>query len=229
MPHPDTEQPRQTAPNEPVDTRRNRADGDLTRQRILEAAGQLFAERGYHSTTSKAVCERAQTNLAAINYHFGSRDGLYQAVVSTALNHLVGLDYLRQLASSDASAQEKLSLLIDGLVFSVIEERSWHPRIWAREILSPSPQHALILRNETLPRAEIVLPILAELTGLPADAPALSSGLLAMIAPCMLLMLAEPTVETPIQPLFQRPAHEVAAELRRFVFAGLAAFSPLPR
>lgn len=208
--------------------RRSRTDGDLTRTLILDAAGQLFAENGYQDTTSKAICALAGTNIAAVNYHFGSRDGLYLAVMSEVMRHLLNLDYLNQVADSDKSAEEKLSQLIDGLVHSLIEERSWHPRVWAREIMTPSPLMPQVLKTETLPRVEIVLPILAELTGLGVDDPHLRYGLLGLMSPCLMLMISNPDLPTPIQPIFQRPADEIADHIKRFVLAGLGALGPGP-
>ncbi|MDF5938828.1 helix-turn-helix domain containing protein [Pseudomonas aeruginosa] len=63
-----------------MSTRRRtpRSDGESTRARILEVAGRLFAQHGYANTASKAICEEAGADLAAINYHFGSRDALAQ-------------------------------------------------------------------------------------------------------------------------------------------------------
>ena len=53
----------------------NRKDGAETYLRILTAAGKLFAEQGFASTTNKAVAQHAQVDLASINYHFGNRSG----------------------------------------------------------------------------------------------------------------------------------------------------------
>ena len=61
--------------------RRPREDGNATRQKIIEVAGTLFAEKGYAETSSKEITERAGTNIAAVNYHFGSREKLYIAVL----------------------------------------------------------------------------------------------------------------------------------------------------
>ena len=55
--------------------RGTRADGELTRTRILETAGQLFAAHGFAATPSKAIAAQAEVDLASINYHFGSRNG----------------------------------------------------------------------------------------------------------------------------------------------------------
>ena len=58
-----------------------REDGEVTRRHILETAVRLFAEHGYADTTSKMICKEAGVNIAAVNYHFGSRDDLYRAVL----------------------------------------------------------------------------------------------------------------------------------------------------
>lgn len=60
--------------------RRSRADGDRTRQRILEVALPLFAERGYAGTSIRTVATAAGVNVATLAYHFQDKDGLYLTV-----------------------------------------------------------------------------------------------------------------------------------------------------
>ncbi|WP_432696701.1 TetR/AcrR family transcriptional regulator [Marinobacterium sp. YM272] len=206
-------------------TRRSRTDGEATRSRIIDAAGQVFAERGYHDTTSKEICKRAGVNLAAVNYHFGSRDGLYLAVVGEVMSHLLELEYLQQIAASDKSAADKLGEMIDGLVHSLIEDRSWHTRVWAREILTPSPVLAAITATEAMPRIEIVLPLLSDLTGIPSDDPRRFYGLLGLMSPCLMLLIIDPDQPTPIQSIYSRPADEIADHIKRFIFSGLRSFA----
>jgi AcrR family transcriptional regulator len=55
--------------------------GEETRRRILIAAEQLFAERGISSTSLRALTRAAGVNLAAVNYHFGSKEALLDAVI----------------------------------------------------------------------------------------------------------------------------------------------------
>ena len=51
-----------------------------TKDRLLDAAEQLFAERGYDATSMRELTTAAAVNLAAVNYHFGSKRELFAAV-----------------------------------------------------------------------------------------------------------------------------------------------------
>jgi AcrR family transcriptional regulator len=57
-----------------------------TRQRLLKAAGKVFAERGFRAAAVHDICERARANIAAVNYYFGSKEHLYTAVLQYAFN-----------------------------------------------------------------------------------------------------------------------------------------------
>jgi AcrR family transcriptional regulator len=56
-----------------------------TKNRILDVAERLFGERGYAATSLRAVTDAAGANVAAVNYHFGSKEGLLRAVVDRAM------------------------------------------------------------------------------------------------------------------------------------------------
>jgi AcrR family transcriptional regulator len=55
--------------------------GDRVREAILDCAEQLFAERGFHGTSIREITERAGLRLAAVNYHFGTKEGLFRDVL----------------------------------------------------------------------------------------------------------------------------------------------------
>jgi len=57
------------------------ATQDPTREKLLEVAGPIFAGRGYQATTIREICAGAGANVAAINYHFGDKLGLYTEVL----------------------------------------------------------------------------------------------------------------------------------------------------
>ena len=64
--------------------RMNDSGNDPTRLRLIRTARRLFAENGYDATSVRAITREAGANLGAITYHFGSKAGLYDAVLSEA-------------------------------------------------------------------------------------------------------------------------------------------------
>ena len=64
-----------------------RAAREATRERILDAALDLFGERGLTGTTVRDIAARAKVNVAAISYHFGGKDELYRAVARDGHRH----------------------------------------------------------------------------------------------------------------------------------------------
>lgn len=80
-----------------------------TVERILDAAEQLFAEKGFAETSLRLITSKAGVNLAAVNYHFGSKKALIQAVFSRFLGPFcISLD--RELERRQAKPENKPSL-----------------------------------------------------------------------------------------------------------------------
>lgn len=199
----------------------SRGDGDATRARILEEAGYLFAQQGFAETTSKAIAERAGADLASINYHFGNRSGLYQAVLAEAHRRVVSLADLSQLAERDLSPSDRLLALLEGIVGSVTAADGWHARVLAREFGSPSSHLQTLFHTEIAPKLSRVLDIISAITGLPKDDPAVLRCLLSVGAPCLMLLIGS-TLPGPIQRLAQMPQGELVNHLHAFAMAGLA-------
>ena len=154
-----------------------RSDGAETRLHILQVAGQLFAEKGFERTTSREICSAAGTNLAAVNYHFGSRDGLYDAVLVEAHGQIVGLDDLESISRSGLTAEAKLRELI-GLIVrrSSATNLPWGLRVLVREFMSPSVHVNAVLRQAVLPKLRVVLGMIAEFLGVPQEHPLVQRG-----------------------------------------------------
>ncbi|HSD17903.1 MAG TPA: TetR/AcrR family transcriptional regulator [Thermomonas sp.] len=204
--------------------RESRTDGQATRGRILEAAGALIAHAGFAHTTGKQIAERAGVSLASINYHFESREGLYRALLVEAHQRFVSLSDLRELASSDLSASEKLKAFIDRLVTQATHRQSgWHVDVLSREILAPSPHIGALTQTALTPKLAVITEVLSELTGIPPGNPGLLRCFLSAMAPCTVLLLMARGVPGPVHDIRQMPQDVISDHLHRFALGGLEA------
>ena len=81
---------------------------DSTRERILQAAGEQFANDGFAQSTIRAICRKAGVNLAAANYYFGDKERLYIEAVKHARRQREKQAPLPNWTSS-TPAEEKLA------------------------------------------------------------------------------------------------------------------------
>ena len=200
--------------------REPRADGENTRQQILETAGELFAQYGYDGTTCKMICEQSGSNAAAVNYHFGSRDGLYSALLVESHRRLITLSTLQAVTGSALSPKEKLERLLD-LLLDGMEARQWHARLFIREIIAPSPLIEAMITEEAMPKLALVRGLLAQITGLKPDDPVLTRCLLSTIAPCAFLLLVNRDNLVRVVGDVWQDKLALKSHLIRFLFAGL--------
>lgn len=209
-------------------------DDQGTRERLLEVAGQVFAEQGVDRATGKEICARARTNVAAINYHFGSFDRLYEAVLCEAHRRLATVESIQSAVVAAASPEAKLEAVFRLIVSSLSGpvSSSWVMRVLGREIVSPSAAISVLREKEVRPKVQVVLRVVAELMGLPADHPAVARGCVSAMAPCLMLLIVDRRTFTRLFPHFQvNPGHAdaIVRHLTRFAVTGLAAVAAVVR
>ncbi|MTH78497.1 TetR/AcrR family transcriptional regulator [Paracoccus aestuariivivens] len=205
--------------------RATRTDGEATRARILAVAGERFAASGFADTTSKDIAAEAEVDLASINYHFRDRSGLYQAVLTEAHRRIADLHDLEQLVASDGPAQDKLKNLIRFLLGGRSGQVQWPMVVLGREIISPSSHLHVLQTQEVLPKLQVILPVISEITAIPLDHPALLRCLPCIAAPCAAFVLLGRSA-TPIgEKIFEAPFEELVAHLHSYAIGGLEAIS----
>ncbi len=171
-------------------TKTQRADGEATRARILKAAGQLIAANGFADTTSKMVAAKAGADMASINYHFGNRNGLYQAVLIESHRRIIDRADIERLVAAPIPPREKLRMLIEFFIAGGSGQDRWPVIVLFRELVAPS-SHIEVLRDvEIAPKLSLVLPIISEITGIPVGERELWLCLPCVGAPCLAVLLA---------------------------------------
>ncbi|MBN1360575.1 MAG: CerR family C-terminal domain-containing protein [Sedimentisphaerales bacterium] len=117
-----------------------RKDGIETRERILRVACRVFADKGYHDATVEEICSQAGTNIAAINYHFGSKDQLYAQVWRCAFDEANKAYPPEGGLGSDAPAEDRLRGTIHSLVGRAVNpSRIGHAgKLLLRELVYPT-------------------------------------------------------------------------------------------
>ncbi|NPT47482.1 DUF1956 domain-containing protein [Paraburkholderia sp. 1N] len=215
---------KKTAATQPK--RASRPDGAATRQHLLDTAGQVFAERGFADATSKEICERAGTPMASVNYHFGSREALYEAALVEAHRQVVGLDELAALTAGLADSREKLHAVLSRFVgLSTNTGLPWGFMVMLREMLSPSTAIPALIEKAVRPKAAFLLGLIGEVLGLNPKAPAVQRAVMFVVLPCVAMIVAPKQMQAALLPAVMKDKDALAEDFVRFVMAGLDALA----
>lgn len=165
--------------------------GEETRQRILTTALEMFAAHGYDAVSTRLLADRAGINLPAIQYYFGSKEGLFRAVVAFILEESevflapVTSKALALLDQPDATPAEMIDALCDiferfvTLIFGgghVDAKR----RLWARAEVEATPALQALQEGGRRQIFEPCLAVVARLFGRPTQDPAMTLRTLAL-------------------------------------------------
>jgi TetR/AcrR family transcriptional regulator, regulator of cefoperazone and chloramphenicol sensitivity len=158
---------------------------DPTRVRLLEAAGEEFAEKGFEAARVRTICERAGANVAAVNYHFGDKEELYVEAVLDAHRCGCGADDLSQ--GEAGSPSEQLRDFIHHFlchILAIDDPDDWHHRLLLREMLHPTSASDVVIREMIRPRFERLTGILRGFCP-DADAKKLHALVFSVIGQCL--------------------------------------------
>ena len=136
-----------------------------TRKRLIEAAGEVIARRGFRAATIREICRRAGASVSAVNYHFRDTDGLYAAVFEYSHRwavekypHDMGLE-------ENATLEERLRAFIRSFLLRGLGDGfpAWHGKLIAQETADPSGVLSKVAQTAIRPMDEYLEGIVREL------------------------------------------------------------------
>jgi len=142
-----------------------------TRTRLLEIAGEVFAEQGFRSATIRDICSRAGANVAAVNYHFGDKEALYRDVLEHAHATALGR-YPPDLGTTPtSSAEDRLRAFVRAFVLRLLDDGvpAWLGKLMAREMVEPTGALDELVEKSLRPMFRRLVGIVGELAGPGAD------------------------------------------------------------
>ncbi len=202
-------------------------DDRETHKRLLDTAARLFAERGFSKVTVRDICHDAGANVAAINYHFDGKAGLYDEVLRSAIRTMQGTTEAAREAGARCPPEQQLEAYITIFLQRVVAAReSWIHQLMMRELSDPTPALDLVVEQVIRPRMSYLTSIIATLIGCPADDPRVGRCLMSVHAQ-ILALLDNPVTERlrPDSAMTPDGVLALARHITTFSLAGIRAIA----
>ena len=184
-----------------------------TRRQLLEAAGEVFAERGFRDATVREICRRAGANIAAVNYHFGDKERLYVEVLRYA--HAKALEKYPPLldVGADAAPEKKLRAFVLSLLLRIFDEGpdAWRGKLISREMIEPSRALDAIVEERMRPMAGRLWEIVAEILDRPVNDERVRFCAMSVVSQCVFYHHCRPVITR----LFPKQLPRDAASIER--------------
>lgn len=198
-----------------------------TVRRILESAAAEFARHGFAAARIRDIVDAAGVNLAAVNYHFGGKEGLYQATLEMLARRT--RDELPREAAEVRRLlpEEQLRIFTRVAVGRLLEGAQSSPmaRILAHEMLDPTPAFPGLLRDVAGPQFDRLTDIVARLLGPAANADEIALASFSVIGQWAFYLYGRAALERDYPHLLRDPAaiDRLARQIADFSVAALLA------
>jgi AcrR family transcriptional regulator len=198
-----------------------------TSRRLIEAAGIVFAEKGFERATARQICDLARVNSAAVNYYFGGKQHLYVEVLREAHRRLVNFGALKAVAEEPNAPKERLEGFFTSLLHSMLDPSpaGWVVRVIMQEMASHTEALAELVELQIRPTSRLFRTMIARLMDLPVDHEAVVHGTLSTVAQFIFIFQNRDVIELiyPELDLRGEGIDRMARHIMRFTVAGLRA------
>ena len=203
-----------------------------TRERLLQAGMRLFAQHGFAKVTVRDICKKARANVAAVNYHFGGKVGLYRAVVETAILTMQSTTDAARAAGDGKAPEARLRNYISVFLKRVAGHGgdTWIHHLMMREITDPTMALDMVAEQVLKPRMAYLCGLIGELVGAPPDDPRVVRCSLSIQAQFHALMWSRMMAKvTPGFETTPEALDEIAEHIARFSIGGIGAVGQADR
>ena len=195
-----------------------------TRARLLDAAGRIFAERGYRAATIREIVDLAGANVAAVHYHFGDKERLYEeALASSCHVALLGDDL------PAGSAEGRLHCFVLRFLQHLLgqDKSAWPARLRAREMLEPTPALQVLADRVMRPTMEGLAGLLCELSPAPLTEQQAWMAAHSVLAQCVAIYHGDALLQRLGGPFPQGPERleVLAGHITRFSVAAVRGYA----
>lgn len=198
---------------------------DSTQHKLLIAACEVFAENGFKNTTVRDICTRADVNVAAVNYHFGSKEKLYEAVWEYSNRMAVQKRMQEFDFTKDASPEKRLRLFVRSLLDNILNQDrpEWDFRIVAHEMIEPTVVFDKIIDRMIRPSFLFLRDLVKEILGENLPEEKVKRCSLSIVGQCLYYRFANPVVRQllPEQQYDEKGLEELADHITEFSLAAL--------
>jgi len=145
----------------------NQPTAASTRERVLESAFEVFTEKGFRDTRIAEICERAEANVAAVNYYFGDKEKLYDQVWRHAFEITNATYPVACSEDADIPPEKRLRSVIGTMLHRIFDKGPAHRfcNLMMQEMGDPTGALDNIVKEVIHPVAMHVRSIVAELLG----------------------------------------------------------------
>ena len=204
-----------------------REDTVRTRGKLLAAAGEIFAEKGFRETTIAEISLKAGTNIAAVNYHFGSKEALYREAWRHAFAQSMESHPPDGFVSADAPPEERLQGQVTALLHRISDPNNREFRIIQREFSNPTGLLSEVMQAEIQPLQQRTEKLVREFLGPQATEQEVQFCEVGIISQCINPMVFRsrrfPGEENREGPLRIADIEAYARHVVTFALAGIAA------
>jgi len=140
---------------------------DPSRDRLLSAAVEIFAERGFRDATVREICAQAGVNAAAVNYYFGGKEKLYAEALAFAFQQANRLYPLGEALDASLSAETRLAGFVRVFLRKLLDETALghHTQLVVREIADPTSALDGLIQSAIAPQFALLRELVSALLG----------------------------------------------------------------